>query len=247
VNAHAPLVVQFAMRGEAAPLLARGEFSPLEWQGSDSRYGFLLHSGRTHLGHEVLVAISGVHPRDQIDSIGTLTAALLTHSVITRYSPRLIINAGTAGGFQMQETKIGDVFLGDRHAVFHDRRVALPGNFPRFADGMRPVLHDPELATRLGLRSGVVSTGDSLDCTSEDMKHLIRHGASAKEMEAAAIAHVCEAQGVPLVLLKSITDIVDHTEGDAEHATTEAQFLRNYGLAVERLTDRLEQVIAHYS
>lgn len=242
-----PLVVQFAMRGEAAPLLTRGQFSPLRLQSPDDPYGFQLHTGKTQTGHTVLVAVAGVHPRDGVDSIGTLTSGILTHVLISRFQPRMIINAGTAGGFQSQGTQIGDVFLGGPHAVFHDRRVALPGNFPRFAEGHRPVLHDPELALRLGLKSGIVSTGDSLDCTPEDAKHLRRLNAAAKEMEAAAIAHVCERHGIPLVLLKSITDIVDHDHGEDPEASTESQFLRNYTLAVERLTDRLEKVIEHYS
>src|SRR5690606_22944711 len=94
---------------------------------------------------------------------------------------------------------------------------------------------------RLGLKVGVVSTGDSLDCSPEDLARLVAHGACVKEMEAAAIAWVCELHRVPLVLLKAITDLVDH------HEATAAQFLENYGLAVRRLASELERVVAHYA
>ncbi len=241
-----PLVIQFAMRMEAAPLLAAGHFQPISLSVPDHRYGFLIHQGQTRLGNEVIVAIAGIHPRDQVDSIGTLSAGLLTHVLISQFQPRMIINAGTAGGFHARGGQVGDVYLGESPVVFHDRRVQLPGNFPRFSEGHRPVRHDLELRQALGLKAGVVSSGDSLDCTDEDMKHLLRLGASVKEMEAAAIATICEARAVPLVLLKSITDIVDD-HPQSEGLSTEEQFLKNYSFAVSSLIAKLESVIEWYS
>lgn len=245
-NATGPLILQFAMRGEAAPLLERGEFAPRDWPLPESRYGFELHEGRTRHGHEVLIGIAGVHPLNEVDAIGTLSSGLLAHSLIARFAPRMIINAGTAGGFEAQGGRIGDVYLGAEHVVFHDRRIRLGSPFQLYGEGRRRVQHDSDLAARLGLRTGIVSTGDSLDATPEDLAQMSRLGASVKEMEAAAIATVCEIHGVPLVLLKSITDIVD-TDLDADGNATHEQFARNYAFAVERLTERLEQVVAHYS
>ena len=58
-------------------------------------------------------------------------------------------------------------------------------------------------------QEGVVSSGNSLDFTKEDMERMLRHGVAVKEMEAAAIAWSAHLFGTPMFALKSITDIVD--------------------------------------
>jgi 5'-methylthioadenosine nucleosidase len=240
-----PIAVQFAMRGEAQPLLQAGEFTPIR-PATPEPYGFEFYRGSTSLKDSVLVAVAGVDARHQVDAIGTLRAGLLTETLLREYSPQLLINAGTAGGFHAQGGAIGDVYLGQNAAVFHDRRINLPGGFIRFGEGHRSVLHESDITSKLGLKAGTVSSGDSLDCTPEDMKHLLRLGAAIKEMEAAAIATVCEAHRVPLVLLKSVTDIVDH-HPELEGLSTEEQFLKNYSLAVSNLTTKLELLIQYYT
>jgi 5'-methylthioadenosine/S-adenosylhomocysteine nucleosidase len=231
------LAVQFAMALEAAPFLERGTFGP---PTHDATYGFHFHEGKTKQGVSLVVAVAGAHPRFGVDSIGTIPASLLTHSLLERFKPSRLINAGTAGGFESRGGKVGDVYLGADVAVFHDRRIPLPG-FEAMGRGHFPVECDRALAARLGLKVGIVSTGDSLDCTPEDLKHLTELQASVKEMEAAGIAWVCERHRVPLVLLKAITDIVDHP------ASTQSQFLENYGLAVARLAESLEALVAHHA
>lgn len=226
------LALQFAMAGEAAPFLARGDFRRLE---SDAVYGFEFHEAAG-----VVVGVAGAHPRFKVDSIGTVPAVLLAHTLVTRFKATRIINAGTAGGFESRGGVIGDVYLGADAVVFHDRRVPLAG-FDAMGRGHFPVECDVALAKRLGLKLGVVSTGDSLDCTDEDAKQLAALGASVKEMEAAGIAWVCERHGVPLVLLKALTDLVDH------HASTASQFVENYALATTRLAEKLVEVVAHHS
>ncbi len=225
------LAVQFAMRGEAEPFLTRYEFEHLP---EDPVFGFQFFRRGA-----LLVAMAGTHRRFGVDAIGSISAALLTRTVLQRFAPRRVISAGTAGGFESRGGTIGDVYLGAEAVVFHDRRIPLPG-FEAMGHGHFPVECDQSLATRLGLKVGVVSTGDSLDCTPEDMARLIAHGASVKEMEAAGIAWVCELHDVPVVLLKSITDLVDH------HEATASQFLQNYALAVGRLADKLDAVVEHY-
>jgi nucleoside phosphorylase len=87
-----------------------------------------------------------------------------------------------------------------------------------------------------------VTTGDSLDATPGDLQRMASLGASVKEMEAAAIASVCEAHGVPVILLKAVTDLVD-VELEAEGNSTQEQFLKNYTHSIERLTDALEHLL----
>jgi nucleoside phosphorylase len=228
---------------EAAPTLKLGRFQKVPGF-EPSPFGFEFYEGRHLEGHPLVVGVAGLDPRDQVDSIGTLSAGLLAQELLTRFRPTLLINAGTAGGFHSQGGAIGDVYLGQSPAVFHDRRIHLPGNFPRYGEGHRKVHHDARIAELLGLKSGIVSTGDSLDCTADDLKHLLRLGASVKEMEAAAIARVCEAYDTPLILLKAITDIVD-SHPELEGISTEEQFLKNYALAVRNLTEKLSLLVSY--
>lgn len=223
------LAIQFAMRGEAEPFLRRGAFGPVSLE---SPYGF-----RFYRRGAVLVGVAGEHPRFKVDAIGSVPAALLAHALIEGFQPERLINAGTAGGFLSAGAQIGDVYLGAEAAVFHNRRIPLPG-FEAMGHGHFPVECDRALAASLGLKVGTVSTGDSLDCSPEDTRRLAALGASVKEMEAAAIAYVCEHHRVPLVLLKAITDFVDH------ETPTGTQFAQNYARAVDTLATKLEALVA---
>ncbi|MFT3712548.1 MAG: hypothetical protein QM817_33285 [Archangium sp.] len=227
------LAIQFAMAGEAQPFLSSG--APFTKLPADGTFGF-----QYFRRGDVVVAFPGPHPRFGVDAIGSVPAALLTNAVISRFSPSRMINAGTAGGFQKRGGAIGDVYLGASPVVFHDRRIALPG-FEAMGVGSFPVESDAALAEKLGLKLGTVSTGDSLDCTPEDAKRMDASGAAVKEMEAAAVAWVCERHKVKLVLIKAITDLVDHQESTAD------QFTRNYSLAVGNLSEALGKVVAHYT
>lgn len=222
------ICIQFAMVGEATPLLKALAATPLP---RDPNYGFEFHQAP-----DLIVGIAGEHPRFGVDTIGSVAATLLSHTLIERFAPRLFVNAGTAGGFESKGGAIGDVYVGDDVTVFHDRRIPL-GNFEALGRGHFPIRCDRALASELGLKVGIVSSGDSLDCTPEDAKQLAALGASVKEMEAAAIAFVCERRAVPLMLIKAITDLVDHPLSAA------TQFTQNYALAVGRLTDALLRVL----
>ncbi len=226
------IAIQFAMAGEAAPFLASGGFTEV---APDATYGF-----RFYERPGVVVGVSGTHPRFNVDAIGTVPATLLTHELITRFKPSRLINAGTAGGFEAKGGAIGDVYLGADVAVFHDRRIPL-GAFEAMGRGHFPIESNAALARKLGCKIGIVSTGDSLDCTPEDAKRMAELDASVKDMEAAGIAWVCERHWMPLVLLKVITDLVDH------HTSTAEQFTQNYSLAVTRLESALRVVVEHYA
>ena len=59
------------------------------------------------------------------------------------------------------------------------------------------------------MQAGVVSSGNSLDYTTEDFAAMSQTETAIKEMEAAAIAWVADMFGTPMFCLKSVTDIVD--------------------------------------
>ena len=77
------------------------------------------------------------------------------------------------------------------------------------------------LQNKISFKKGVYSTSDSLTCSEEEDKFLLKHNVSVKEMEAGALAYVCQLAKIPYVGIKSITDIVDGDRVTAE------EFLEN--------------------
>ena len=97
-----------------------------------------------------------------------MPAALMTYLAVQAFSPDAVISAGTAGGFRARGAAIGDVFVSTR-MLNHDRRIPIPG-FDAYGVGAYAALPTPALQRELGLKCGVVSSGNSLDFTSEDMQ-----------------------------------------------------------------------------
>ncbi|GFS42813.1 phosphorylase superfamily protein [Actinidia rufa] len=133
----------------------------------------------------------------RVDSVGTVSASLVTYASIQALQPDLIINAGTAG----QRASIGDTFLVS-HVAFHDRRIPIPV-FDLYGVGLRQAFSTPNLLKMLNLKIGKLSTGDSLDMSPEDESSIIANDATVKDMEGAAVAYVADLLKVPAIFVKA--------------------------------------------
>ena len=158
-------------------------------------------------GKEVVVAKSG---------IGKVNAALCTQNMIHAYAPRLIINTGCAAGVG-DGIQVGDIVLaGD--AVEHDLDYGPLDDERGYIDGLNTVYMQADkaytrkisaIAQHLGVhtRIGTVATGDQFLCDPVKKADIKNHfHAEAVEMEGGAIAHAASANGVPFVILRSISD-----------------------------------------
>ena len=221
----------FAMEAEAAPVVQALGLTA-DPTHVDPRLGMVHYTGIWRERIALLVSVNGKDPRYGVDKIGTHPTALNSYVTLSRYRPTLCINAGTAGGFRARGGAIGDVIVSNGVLRFHDRRIPIDG-FREYGVGAHPSLRLAEVAARLGIREGSISTSDSLDATDECHARMHAHQTDAKEMEAAAVAWVCAMLEVPFVAMKSITDLVD---GGAPTAT---EFLENLQVASMRLRDRL--------
>ncbi|KAJ7978567.1 5'-methylthioadenosine/S-adenosylhomocysteine nucleosidase [Quillaja saponaria] len=170
-----------------------------------------------------------------VDSIGTISASLVTYASIQALHPDLIINAGTAGGFKAKGASIGDVFIAS-DCAFHDRRIPIPV-FDLYGVGMRKAFETINLVQELHLKVGKLSTGDSLDMTPHDESSITANDASVKDMEGAAVAYVADLLKVPTIFIKAVTDIVDGAKPTAE------EFLQNLASVTAVLDQAVEQVI----
>ena len=230
------IAVIMAMAEEAEPFIREMCLEPVE-SVFDSRLPMEVFAGKAGTADLVLI-VGGKDPRYGVDSVATQPATLAAYLAIERFKPDLLINAGTAGGFRARGAEIGDVYMGADCIRFHDRRIPIPG-MEAYGVGSYPVPEFRGLAAALGLKPGIISTGNSLDMVPEDLERLKANGADVKEMEAAAIAWVADLYQVPLLALKSITDLVD-TE-----TPTQDEFLANLSLASETLREKLIAAIYH--
>lgn len=170
-----------------------------------------------------------------MDNVGTVPAALTTYLAIQAFNPDIVISTGTAGGFSSKGASIADIFISTA-TVNHDRRIPIPG-FDVYGIGKFEAIATPALQSTLSLKSGVVSSGNSLDYTDEDMKRMVEAEAAVKEMEAAAVAWAASLFDCPMFCIKSITDIVDGDRPAAE------EFLENLQKAAEALQDVVPRVL----
>ncbi|XP_073267384.1 5'-methylthioadenosine nucleosidase isoform X2 [Populus alba] len=124
-----------------------------------------------------------------VDSVGTVSASLVTYAAIQALQPDLIINAGTAGSFKV---------------------------FDLYGVGSRQSFSTPNLLKELNLKAGKLSTGDSLDISPQEEASIVANDATVKDMEGAAVAYVADLLKVPAIFIKAVTDIVDGDKPTAE-------------------------------
>ena len=150
--------------------------------------------------------------------IGKVNAALSTALLLERFSPDVVINTGSAGGF-LSTLNVGDVVISSevRH---HDVDVTafgyeygqvpgMPAAFTADSKLIEVAKKAAENVQGMQIVEGLIATGDSfmndpvrVDYVREKMPELY-----AAEMEAAAIAQVCHSFKTPFVVIRALSDI----------------------------------------
>ena len=167
------------------------------------------HTGRIQ-GYDVVAIQSG---------IGKVNAAIATLTLIDNFHPSLVINTGVAGG--TGATKVLDVVIPDRVA-YHDVWCG-PGTQPGEASGF-PLYFEcplkPETVEKLGVKRGVLASGDIFVSKREEVDHILSlyPDAVACDMESAAIAQVCHLKNVPFVAIRVISDTPGSDDNIAQYS-----------------------------
>ena len=218
-----------AMEEEALPIIDYYALKRMQFHNPVTVYG--------NDDLSLILSLNGKSIEYKVDNIGSQAAALNTHIVIDNYHPELVINCGTAGGFKYKNAKIGDVYIADKCICYHDRRIPLPGGYEEYGYGNYKVINSDILAEKFNLKQGIISTGDAFDAGIEDLITMKKNDVDVKEMEAAAIAWVCQLNNIDFTALKAITDYVD------EPHKTGNDFLSNLNLASEKLKEKTIELI----
>jgi adenosylhomocysteine nucleosidase len=194
-------------------------------------------------GHEVVLAGSGM---------GKVNAAIVTTLLADRFGCRTIVFSGVAGGLD-PALSIGDVVVADR-IIQHDAGVLENEKIRPYQPGHAPIINpsdrlgypvDPGLLDRVRQRLvdvslpgqivyGTVLTGDQyLNCDSTRAWLLSELGGRAIEMEGGAVAQVCEAFGLPWLVIRALSDLAggnalfDFTAFVEQASATSATILRH--------------------
>jgi adenosylhomocysteine nucleosidase len=131
-------------------------------------------------GEEIRIAHLGVGP---------VAAARGIRKLLSEETPRMLICTGFAGGLDAR-VHVGDVVIADNFSTPHlcARAQAIPGEEPRRFLG------------------GLVSCAAAVETVAAKTTLALETGALAVDMETAAVAEACQAAGVPLLAVRTISD-----------------------------------------
>lgn len=198
----------------------------------------------TYKGQEVVLLKSG---------IGKVNAAMSTTLLLHHYNPDIVINTGSAGGFD-EDLEVGAIVISDevRH---HDVDATIfgyeMGQVPQMPASFTSNEELIELAVKaveeIGEHShavGLIATGDSFMNDPERVAKVREFFPEMKaaEMEAAAVAQVCYQFNVAFVVIRALSDIAGKESNvsfdeflpvAAKHST---QIVLH---VIERLVDRI--------
>ncbi|WP_273446477.1 5'-methylthioadenosine/adenosylhomocysteine nucleosidase [Thermophilibacter provencensis] len=166
--------------------------------------------------------------------IGKVNAGICAQVLADHFGCTHLINTGVAGSLDAARLDIGDLVV-SMDCVQHDFSVGALG----YAPGLVPGRERPEYVADAALRDaalaaaaavapevralpGRVASGDQFISAEGDRRRIVdTFGALCCEMEGAAIAQAAEANGVPFVVVRAISD-KPGSEGQAmDYATFE--------------------------
>jgi len=194
---------------------------------------------------ESLIAIPGKNiPRPVIffhGGWGKIAAAGSTQYVIDRWQPGLLVNLGTCGGFAGQVHQ-GEILLVERTVVYDI--IELMGDFDEPIDHYSTYIDLSWLSLPYphAVRRTLLVSGDR-DLLVEEIPQLNqRYGAVAGDWESGAIAWVAARQGVRLLILRGVSDVVGET-GSAAYGDI-SYFQRSAAEIMPRLIAQLPDWLA---
>lgn len=180
-----------------------------------------------HLPNQITLTIGTIFSHDIFviqSGIGKVNAAINTTQLLSLYSIDLVINIGSAGGIK-DDMKIGDIVIADK-TIYHDVDVRAFGYDFGQIPGLPSIFHIQknyvelceEIAKRVQLpvHIGMIASGDQfVEDGIEKMAHYQIENVYAIEMEAAAIAHTAFSFKIPVVIIRSISDVANQDSATA--------------------------------
>ena len=189
--------------------------------------GKTLFTGK-YFGEDVAIIIS---------NIGKVSAALSAQALIDKFSPKALINFGSAGGVK-GETEICGFYSVTESAQYDFDLTALEPVPLGYNQGYDTVFFR-SATYNTSLKRVKLASADKFTSKKEDVDALKNMGCSVFDMEGAAIAQVAKSNEVPVVIIKAVSDIY----GSGSNAE---QFKTNLKTIGERFPNILEKEITAF-
>ena len=159
--------------------------------------------------------IDGVAVAAVYSGVCKVNAAIAAQVLIDQYCVNAMINAGTAGGID-QKAALFDTIISTQ-AVYHDVAKEILTEFHPWME----TIYFPADARFLAIAKEIAREKQTvyLGCMATGEKFIEDHMREAimqtyaplsVDMETASIAHVCYANRIPFIAIRSITDTAEH-------------------------------------
>jgi len=209
------IAVLVAMPMEAAPLIKR-----MEGGRPETRAGKKFLCGRMGRA-EVVLHICGM---------GMRNAARGAKSLVENYQPDVLVNFGVSGGF-VPGIALFDTIIAQSSCPASSRDDKAEPMDERLANFAKQVLPHAQIAP--------VATSIGLIVNKKRKARLAaKCGAVCIDMETYAIAKISRELGVPLLVIRCMSDTVE--------PSSLLHFFKNGALAAEKVAGELESVISRY-
>jgi len=144
---------------------------------------------------------------------GKTASAGAMQYVIDHYSPKLIINLGTCGGFEGL-VELNEIILVEQTFIYDI--VELMGDFELVLDYYASNLDLSWLSKPYPypVRRGILASADA-DLLPEKIPQLKEQGVIAADWESAALAWVAKKNNARLLILRGVSDLVSEKSGEA--------------------------------
>ena len=149
---------------------------------------------------------------------GKIASAGTMQYVIDKYSPDLIVNLGTCGGFE-GVVKQGDVILVEKTMVYDILELMGDLDIANYYASFLDLSWLPEPYPHPARRA-LIASADS-DLPPRKIPLLKSKGAVAADWESAALAWVAQKNNARLLILRAVSDLVNEKEG---RLTTTSRF-----------------------
>ena len=163
-----------------------------------------------------------------VSGVGKVNAAAAAQKAICEGAGE-VINCGVAGGLD-PTMNVGDVYEVSKAVEYDFDLTILNGTrLGTHSERTTPYFDCSEKGV---FPARILATGDRFTNDERDVTDPLLLGAALKDMEGAAIAHVCELNGVPCRMLKAVSDV--HGKGSMT-----GQYRDNLAKALACLRDAL--------
>ncbi len=175
-----------AMANEAECLMAN-----LVDAKEETLYGRRVVRGKLH-GEDVMMVVSG---------IGKVNAGAATQLAIMLGATE-IISVGVAGGLD-KDMNVGDIYEISEAVQYDFDLSAVNGTMIGTLDE-----YSTPYIPMSGPQDGrIIGSGDRFNDSAVDNDLMVRLGVTIRDMECAAVAHVCQKAGIPCKGIKCISDV----------------------------------------